>query len=343
MPRRFVQHVLLAAITAALPQHAAGATPTTVPTDPITRVATFNAGTTPWMLLLDPRLVRQRFDCRGWYDNNLCTLAAENALRRMIERTRPDVLFLQEMWAEHWCSDAERPQRINAKPYACAASGQQLHRVLPRDYGFACAATHPDNCFAFRRKVFQPAGAAEQCDGRDCGDLVEPLGNTCTGAGRIATLTGTTRAGPTMLINVHLVAAPRLSDQRCRAQQVAPLTKKLGGLPATTTILVGGDFNFDLVNLLGRDRDAVEQLRKAADLQVLPAPEQPPTNRLINSNFDFVMARGWPERAPVVCRHRIADLDLASKFFDHLYVDCRTRAHNSAPNDDTVEQDCTAC
>jgi len=293
------------------------------PLEPLTSVATQNAGTTRFLDFLAASPLRPL--CTEWYGNNLCTVDSEAALAAALAEARPDVLMLQEVWDQRGCGADGRPAEADAEPFSCSAGdAHQLERVLPADYRWACATGYPDNCVAFVPSALSPErdGSPAACAGRDCSVAVHDVQAGCSRDGRIAWLEGRTAEGPAALVVVHTLAGPPGGeDEACRAQQLDAAREALAALPPETLLLMAGDFNFDPAGSDGPDAAALAALREELGLARLP--DDGPTHRMLGTDLDLVLARGWPAGAGATCRVGFVDEGAEVPMFDHALVDCR--------------------
>lgn len=287
----------------------------------ITRLSTMNTGTTVTMDLLFPADSDVRENCDEWYGNNLCLLESELLVAEALRNERPDIAFLQEIWTQSGCEDTDRPREVNESPYACAAGpGEQIERILPEGYSYACASEYPDNCIAFRTKAFQPvseSGEPGECAGLDCSDHMVSNPAECGRDGRIAYIRGTTIHGPAMAVVVHTNSG---TDDLCRAQQLDSIQAVLEAEPTETVIFMAGDFNMDPEIHHGEDVDAFWQLVEAVSLERIPDDED--THRILKQDLDIMLTRNWPGSSSVVCHVSFLDEGTEVPMFDHAFLLC---------------------
>jgi hypothetical protein len=283
------------------------------PDEPDLVVATQNVGTTPFMNAIQQSDLRE--PCETWYDNNLCTLDAEQDFARALDAVVPTVLFLNEVWHDEWCEDPKRPADIQAAPFACAGDGEPLARYLPDSHHWACATDYPDNCIAFDPDRFVPDGT---CDDRDCSAGIVDLQADCAVDGRAATLSGTLEGQPAILTVVHTNAGFFTADQECRAEELDAIRHALEPVDDDTVLLLGGDVNHDPEHT-GIDADAFAALLEATGLQRLP--DDGDTARLVTMDLDIVAARGVLEHG--ACTVEFVDEGSEVVMFDHALVRCR--------------------
>ncbi|HJL18654.1 MAG TPA: hypothetical protein RMH99_23535 [Sandaracinaceae bacterium LLY-WYZ-13_1] len=291
------------------------------PRPPSADLVTFNVGTTPFIDFLGR--ADYRADCRDWYDNNLCLQAAEDAVRDELAALEPRFILLQEMWFADGCTEADRPPRADEPPFVCALEGRPIERVLPAGFGHACATAHPDNCVGFDRDAFTVEDEAASCDGRDCAAALVGVDADCGGPSRSAILRGRTDDGPLALVVLHLNAGPTPEDQACRAAQLEALRLALDAeVDGGAALLIGGDFNFDPAVTDGPDTEAFEALVGDHGLSRLADDPAVETNRLLEADIDFFLARGLPGQEASECTQRFVDGHLDAPFFDHALVSC---------------------
>ncbi|MBN2498085.1 MAG: endonuclease/exonuclease/phosphatase family protein [Deltaproteobacteria bacterium] len=286
----------------------------------IERLSTQNAGTTTFLELFAPQPPPEvRADCSDWYSNNLCLLAAEQKLAAAIEEQTPDLLFLQEIWHQPDCEEAGRPAELNAAPYVCAAgSDLQIQRLLPDGYRFGCAGEYPDNCIAFRDRVFEPDGGS--CDD-DCSALLVSNPAACGRDGRLASIRGRIASGHAIFVVVHTNAGVGEEAEDCRAAQLEAIQQALASEPASTAIFMAGDFNFDPEFYDGADAQALAHMVAALGLTRLPVDGY--THLISMMQLDQLYTRGWPSAPSVSCLPRFLDESEDEANFDHAFVSCR--------------------
>lgn len=298
--------------------------------DPVTSpgliVATQNAGTTPFLDLIEEAPHREA--CDDWYGNNLCTNDTESILAEAISAEKPGILMLQEVWDQRRCSAPERPEEVDEPPFVCSMSeGHQLLRVLPEGYEFACAEGARDalTCVAFDTSVFQAEtadGIEAVCPERDCSEHMIVTRSDCEELdGQVAFLRGTLDQGPAVITVVHLFAGLVAGGSDCRAAQLRAGQEALAELPDDIPILIAGDFNFDPSITTTADAVALEQLIEALDLVRLPTDGT--THRIFEVTIDLVFSRGWPGADSARCETRYLDGDDEPPMLDHAYVGCR--------------------
>ncbi len=270
---------------------------------PQVSIVTQNAGTTPSLDLLEES--EHRVVCEEWYENNLCLLESEQHLAAALAEDLPDIAFLQEIWHDEWCQADDRPDEIQAAPYACGEPGDPLDRVLPGGHRVACATDYPDNCIAWDPAVFTPDDEG-----------VVDLDTECSRPGRAATLAGELLGQPAVLTVVHTGAGIDPDDFACRVEQLQSIQAALEALPADTLLLLGGDVNHD-PTWLSDDAVAFAELLEAAGLTRLE--DDGPTMRLVGYDLDVVAVRGVDGGD---CTVRFADEGVSPAMFDHALVSC---------------------
>ncbi len=261
--------------------------------------------------------------CRGCFRTSSSrprAVDSEALLAEAIEEDTPDVLFLEEVWIQENCGDDQRPGAVNDEPYVCSLGSQpQTERLLPEGYRWGCAAGYPDNCIGFKSDVFHPDDEAA-CDGRNCSAAVVSMAAPDSRDGRIAYLTGTSAAGPTILVVVHTNAGIEASDTARRASQLGALKDVLLAAGEETTLFIAGDFNLDPTEGLGQDANALRDM--ADELGLVRVPDDGYTHRMINGDLDVVLARGWTPADNATCHVRFLDEGAETPMFDHAFLLC---------------------
>lgn len=275
-------------------------------------VATQNAGTTPFMDALEPSPLRA--DCESGFENNLCTLDAEDALRDALAVSRPDLVALQEMWHDPWCDETDREPRWSSPPFVCARRGSQAARVLPEGHHHACSPGYPDNCLGWNPETFQ---ADLPTTGPDHGLALTDLTSGCARPGRIALVQGSLLGQRATLVVVHTNAGPFPDDQSCRADQLGALVARIAADPDGLWF-VAGDFNVDVDTGPGPDRAVIDTLRDTHGLRRLP--DDGSTARLLPGDLDAVLVRGLDDLGD--CTVRFVDEDIRPLMMDHALVTC---------------------
>ncbi|MEL6343687.1 MAG: hypothetical protein AAFV53_11190 [Myxococcota bacterium] len=267
------------------------------------RVFSQNAGTTPYLDLIGASPVRST--CETYYENNLCTTDAEDALFEAIDEERPSVVLLQELWYQPWCEAAGRPEESNAPPFVCSRSGPQLERILPSGYAVARSILYPDNAIAFDETVIS---------GED--ELVS-LEASCGPPGRIAFLNAAFRDAPLFIAVIHAQAGLGSDAQACRIDQFAALEEVLAALPEETPLIIGGDVNHD-VTASSPDAMRWRAMADAVGLQRLE--DNGDTARLLVMDLDIVATRGVLGGAQ--CQIHQLDEGWSEPMFDHASLNC---------------------
>ncbi|HJN77557.1 MAG TPA: hypothetical protein QGF58_26785 [Myxococcota bacterium] len=261
-------------------------------------VATQNAGTTPYLDLVEESSLRKT--CEDSYENNLCTLPAEMALADALADDPPDVLFLQEIWHPEWCEGLDADAMV--EPFACAGEGHPLDRVLPPGMTWQCSPAYPDNCIA----------TSDRFDA----DTWTDLGADCSGPGRTALFTGLLDEVPTTLVVVHTNAGFGQDDVDCRVEEFADIEEHLVGLD--DVLILGGDVNHD-PSVDREDSAAFAQLLDAAGM--IRLEDDGPTARLLDQDLDVVATRHALPYGD--CTVVFVDAGTSPLMFDHGLLTCR--------------------